>query len=114
MDKGYDTTASTPSARRESASRSFPFEARRRTQPAMPVGIGGRFVPRIPRHTQRWRNLSGAARPLSASLGGLKHDYGLAPLRVRGLERVSLHADLVMPARLSQALARARAVPLAA
>ena len=38
----------------------------------------------------------------------------VAALRVRGLERVALHADLVMLARLSQALARARAVPLAA
>lgn len=37
-----------------------------------------------------------------------------APLRVRGLDKVRLHADLVMLARLSQALARARAVPLAA
>jgi hypothetical protein len=32
----------------------------------------------------------------------------------RGIERVALHADLTMLARLSQALARARAVPLAA
>ena len=47
-------------------------------------------------------------------LARLKNEYGLAPLRVRGLERVSLHADLVMLARLSQALARARAMPLAA
>jgi hypothetical protein len=46
--------------------------------------------------------------------GRLKNEYGLAPLRVRGLERVALHADLVMLARLSQALSRARAVPLAA
>jgi hypothetical protein len=44
----------------------------------------------------------------------LKHGYGLAPLRVRGLAKVRLHADLVMLARLSQALARARAVRLAA
>jgi hypothetical protein len=46
--------------------------------------------------------------------GRLKHDYGLAPLRVRGIEKVALHADLVILARLAQALARARAVPLAA
>ncbi len=46
--------------------------------------------------------------------GRLKHDYGLAPLRVRGLERVQLHADLTILAMLAQALARARAVPLAA
>jgi hypothetical protein len=32
----------------------------------------------------------------------------------RGLEKVALHADLTMLARLSLALARARAVPLAA
>ena len=46
---------------------------------------------------------------------GLKHDYGLAPLRVRGLGRVQLHADLTMLARLAQALSRAReAIPIAA
>jgi hypothetical protein len=32
-------------------------------------------------------------------------DYGLAPLRVRGIERVRLHADLTI-ARLAQALSR--------
>ena len=48
--------------------------------------------------------------------GRLKMDYGLAPLRCRGLERVALHADLVMLGRLAQALSRAReqAVLLAA
>lgn len=40
----------------------------------------------------------------------LKNEYGLAPLRVRGLDRVALHADLTMLAQLSQALARARAL----
>jgi hypothetical protein len=44
----------------------------------------------------------------------LKHNYGLAFLRVRRIERVRLQADLVMIARLGQALVRARAVPLAA
>lgn len=38
----------------------------------------------------------------------MKHDYGLAPLRVRGLARVQLHADLTILARLAQSLARAR------
>ena len=47
--------------------------------------------------------------------GRLKNEYGLTPLRVRGRERVALHADdLTMLAPLSLALARARAVPLAA
>ncbi len=38
----------------------------------------------------------------------------MLPLRVRGLDRVRLHADLTILAKLSCALARARAVPLAA
>jgi hypothetical protein len=42
----------------------------------------------------------------------LKHDYGLAFLRVRGIERVRLHADLIVLARLAQALSRARALPI--
>ena len=45
--------------------------------------------------------------------GRLKNEYGLKPLRIRGLAKVALHTDLTMLARLSQALARARAVPLA-
>jgi hypothetical protein len=44
----------------------------------------------------------------------VKHEYGLPPLRVRGLARVQLHADLTMLARLNQALGRARAAPFAA
>lgn len=38
--------------------------------------------------------------------GNLKHNLGLAFLRVCGIERVRLHADLVMLGRLSLALAR--------
>jgi hypothetical protein len=44
----------------------------------------------------------------------LKHDCGLAPLRVRDMERVALHADLTLLARLSQAPARARVLRLIA
>lgn len=75
---------------------------------------GGRMFPRIPRHSKRFKRLYRRRVMVEREFGRLKHDYGLAPLRVRGLERVSLHADLVMLARLSQALSRARAVPLAA
>ena len=49
-----------------------------------------------------------------SEVGWFKNEYGVTPLRVRGRERVALHADLTMVARLSLALARARAVPLAA
>lgn len=38
----------------------------------------------------------------------------LSPLRVRGLDRVRLHADLTILAKLATVLARERAVPLAA
>jgi hypothetical protein len=44
----------------------------------------------------------------------LKTHYGLAPLRVRGLAKGQLHADLTILARLSLALARSQAIPLAA
>jgi hypothetical protein len=64
--------------------------------------------------TRRWRDLYRGRAAVEREFGRLKNEYGLAPLRVRGIERVALHADLVMLARLSQALARARAIPLAA
>jgi hypothetical protein len=38
----------------------------------------------------------------------------MLPLRVRGIERVRLHADLTILAKLATALSRGRAVPLAA
>jgi len=46
--------------------------------------------------------------------GRLKNEYALTPLRTRGIDRVRIHADLTMLTRLGQALARARAIPLAA
>jgi transposase, IS5 family len=73
-----------------------------------------RLHPLIPRETKRWRSLYRGRAAVEREFGRLKNEFGLAPIRVRGLERVALHADLVMLARLSQALARARAVPLAA
>jgi Transposase DDE domain len=73
-----------------------------------------RLHPLIPRETKRWRDLYRGRAAVEREFGRLKHEYGLSPLRVRGLDRVALHADLTMLARLSQALARARAVSLAA
>jgi hypothetical protein len=70
--------------------------------------------PLVPRNSPRWRALYAGRAAVEREFGRRKHEYGLAPLRVRGLERVQLHADLTMLARLSQALARARAIPLAA
>ncbi len=73
-----------------------------------------RLHPLIPRETKRFGDLYRGRGAIEREFGRLKHVYGLAPLRVRGLERVQLHADLTMLARLSLALSRARAVPLAA
>jgi hypothetical protein len=66
------------------------------------------MFPRILRHSQRFRDLYRKRVVVERAFGDLKNHYGLAPLRVRGLERVQLHADLVMLARLTQALTRAR------
>jgi hypothetical protein len=68
----------------------------------------------VPRDSKRWRTLYGGRASVEREFGRLRHQYGLAPLRVRGLAKVQVHADLTMLARLSQALARARAIPLAA
>lgn len=73
-----------------------------------------RFNPRIQRHTKRFRTLYAGRAAVEREFGRLKHDYALAPLRVRGLDRVALHADLTMLGRLAQALNRARAVAVAA
>jgi transposase len=92
----------------------IPIKGAKANQVALPLALGGRLFPRIPRHSKRFKDLYRRRVAVEREFGRLKHDYGLAPLRTRGLERVQLHADLVMLARLSQALARARAVPLAA
>jgi Transposase DDE domain len=73
-----------------------------------------RLHPLIPRESKRFGDLYRGRGAVERTFGRLKHDYGLRPLRTRGLARVQLHADLTMLAALSVALARARAVPLAA
>jgi len=59
------------------------------------------------------RQASSAGR-FAAPICDLKHNFGLAFLRVRRIERVRLHADLVMLGRLSLALSRARVTVAAA
>ena len=68
----------------------------------------------IPRGTPRWKTLYRQRGAVERENGRLKHEWGLLPLRLRGIERVRLHADLATLARLTVALAKARAVPLAA
>ncbi len=73
-----------------------------------------RLHPLIPRESERSRKLYHCRGAVEREFGRLKHEWALLPLRVRGIERVRLHADLTILAKLSCALARARAMPLAA
>jgi hypothetical protein len=113
-DKGYDNTRVHAELEERNVEPVIPLRGAKKNQVPLPLALGGRLFPRIPRHSKRFRDLYRGRSAVEREFGRLKHDYGLAPLRVRGLERVSLHADLVMLARLAQAVSRARAVPLAA
>ncbi len=73
-----------------------------------------RMFPLIPRHTERWSKLSPGRAAVEREFGRIKHDWALASLRVRGLDRVRLRADLTILAKLACALSRALAAPLAA
>jgi hypothetical protein len=61
---------------------------------------GSRRNSLIPRETNRWRSLYRGRAAVEREFGRLKNEYGLTPVRVRGIERVALHADLTMLARL--------------
>jgi hypothetical protein len=68
----------------------------------------------IPRTSMRWKKLYRLRGAVERENGRLKNEWALLPLRVRRIERVRLHADLTILARLAVALDQARAVPLAA
>jgi len=108
MDKGYDNNRVYAECEERDCEPVIPLRGARKNQPALPLALGGRLFPRIPRHSQRFRDLYRGRAAVERAFGDLKHGYGLAPLRVRGLAKVQLHADLVMLARLGQTLHRAR------
>jgi len=83
-------------------------------QPASRWIRADRLHPLIPRETARSRKLYRSRGAVEREFGRLKHEWALLPLRARGLDRVRLHADLTILAQLGCALAKARAVPLAA
>jgi hypothetical protein len=72
-----------------------------------------RMHPLIPYESKRWKNLYRRRASVEREFGRLKHEWGLKPLRVRGLERVRLHADLTILTRLACTLSRARALSTA-
>lgn len=67
-----------------------------------------RLHPLIPRETPRYRALYAKRGAVEREFGRLKHEWALAPLRVRRLPRVALHADLTILTRLALALAGSR------
>jgi IS5 family transposase len=103
MDKGYDNN------------RVFDETRERGVVPIICLRKG-RAIPLtpIPYGTDEWKRLYRGRAAVEREFGRLKTEYGLTPLRTRGLDRVRLHTNLTMLARLGQALERARAVPLAA
>jgi transposase len=83
-------------------------------QPASTWVKADRLHPLIPRETERSRKLYRSRGAVEREFGRLKHEWALLPLRVRGLDRVRLHADLTILAKLTTRLATERALPLAA
>jgi Transposase DDE domain len=83
-------------------------------KPALTWIKADRLHPLIPRDSERSAKLYRSRGAVEREFGRLKHEWALLPLRVRGLDRVRLHADLTILAKLATALSRSRAVPLAA
>lgn len=78
-------------------------------KPASTWVIADRLHPLVPHQTKRWKVLYRRRSAVEREFGRLKHEWALGPLRVRGLERVRLHADLTVLTRLACTLSRARA-----
>ena len=101
---------------------------RRATKWRCPAGVctpasvwvkADRLHPLIPRESKRSRALYSSRGSVEREFGRLKHQWSLLPLRVRGLDRVRLHADLTILAKLTTRLAQERGIhrdkiPLAA
>jgi hypothetical protein len=68
-----------------------------------------RLHPLIPRETKRWKAMYRKRASVEREFGRLKNEMGMLPLRVRGLDRVRLHADLTILTKLACALAKTRA-----
>ena len=73
-----------------------------------------RLHPLIPRETLRFKGLYRGRASVERAVGRLKNEWGLAPLRVRRIEYVRLHADLTILSQLACALNRAQEAALAA
>ncbi|MCY4086243.1 MAG: transposase, partial [Actinomycetia bacterium] len=95
MDKGYDYKAVYEACERRGVEA---VVAKRRNSG---TGEGP-----IDRNSDRFKRLYRARSAVEREFGRLKHRYGLTPLRIRGLARVQMHADLCVITRLTTALAQ--------
>ncbi len=94
MDRGYDYQAVYQACQDHGA---LPVVAARRNSG---TGEGP-----LDRNSSMFKRLYQARSAVEREFGRLKHYLGLAPLRVRRLERVRLHADLCLLTRLALAAA---------
>lgn len=113
MDKGYDSNRVHDECSERGVDAVVPLRAPiggpTGRQLSIPIPTNGtRLNPHIERGTARYRDLYRRRTAVEREFGRLKTLYGLGPLRVRGLARVQLHADLTGLARLSLALSRSR------
>ncbi len=97
MDRGYDNNRVYAECHERGVAPVIPLR-KGRIQPDTPIKRG----------SDRWAALYRRRSSVEREFGRLKHGFGLSFLRVRGIERVRLHADLVVLARLSLALSRTR------
>jgi Transposase DDE domain len=114
MDKGYDNTRVYGECEARDVDPVVPLRGAKGKQPVLPVATGGRMFPRIARGTERFKSLYRRRALIEKEFAHCKREHGLAVLRVRGLERVQLHVDLTLLARLALALNRSQEVALAA
>ena len=65
----------------------------------------------VPRTTVRWKELYHSRGAVEREFGYLKHEWALLPLRVRRIQRVTLHVNLTILGRLAFALDNAHEAP---
>ena len=103
MDKGYDNNRVMDETTERGC---IPIVSLRKGRP-IPLSL-------IPYGSDEWKRLYRGRAAAERAFALLKTEYGLTPLRVRGLAKVQLHADLTILAHLSLALAQERLVAFAA
>lgn len=110
MDKGYDASRVYDECESRGVDPVIPIKGTKANQVVLPVATGGRMFPRIARGTERFKSLYRRRAAVEREFGYLKNEHGLASFKVRGTERVALHADLMILARLALALNRSQEV----